>query len=460
MTAKQKILTGLALLIAAAVVTVTVDRGRFFQRALGSNSFNILVVSACSLRYDRLGVYNKGFKGSPRIDEWARGAYVFTNAVAEKPWQNFNFEAEEHIDRMALAKNGYSPLRDHKNGFHFIIPPLETTAGDDEWFWGEDSILKYGESLAKLKQAMIKKRQRPTYIFTHLKYMHYPYLDTINMGPADWQRLSPTSQKLLSRYRGNPGGFNDQLPVIELLLNNFKLLQDKFGVSGKVLSVAGVISDVQRARRWRTTAGYEDDLLLVRELYDLKMQHFDAMAADVLNLQGNADFQKNTVVIFTGDHGEAFMEHGVLGHSVNVYEEMLRYPLMVKFPDAGGRLMDQQTNHKIMAEITREMLEGKVDHRNFAGEMEKKKADYLLARNCQDDIRAVRFKSEWKLIKNLRTNKSELYNLKQDPAETRNVAEAQPELAWKLEEYLTNHQEDFKRITSREKKSKVCLQAL
>ncbi len=464
MTTQLKVIVAAALALVAVITAVLLAGPRLdLMRILTPNkSLNILVVSACSLRTDRLGVYNPGFAGSPRIDEWAKGAFVFTNAIAEKPWQNFNFEANEVINRMTLAANGYTPFKDQKFGHRFIIPPVETASGgDEEWFWSEDAILKYGESLNHLKKVMSKKRTRPTFIFTHLKYMHYPYLDTINLGRSDFQWLSPTSQNLLNRYRANPGQYEDRLPLIEVLTNNFKLLEQKFGLTAdKVLSVSGVISDVQRARRWRSAQGYADDLRLVEELYNLKMRHFDEMAADLLNLYGDAEAQKNTVVIFTGDHGEAMMEHGVLGHSVNVYEEMLKFPLLVKFPQAHGRPMAQQINHKIMADAVHQMIEGRIDHKNFANAMEQRAADYLIARNCQDDIRAVRYRSEWKLIKNLRTNKAELYNLVEDPGELRDLAETNPQMAWKLEEYLVSHQDDFKRVNKREQKSKVCISKL
>ena len=34
--------------------------------------FNVLIVSACSVRTDRLGLYNPEFKHSPKIDDWAK----------------------------------------------------------------------------------------------------------------------------------------------------------------------------------------------------------------------------------------------------------------------------------------------------------------------------------------------------------------------------------------------------
>jgi len=41
-----------------------------------------------------------------------------------------------------------------------------------------------------------------------------------------------------------------------------------------------------------------------------------------------------TLVVAVGDHGEAFGEHGELGHSVFCYDTTLRVPLIVRWPDA------------------------------------------------------------------------------------------------------------------------------
>ncbi len=50
---------------------------------------------------------------------------------------------------------------------------------------------------------------------------------------------------------------------------------------------------------------------------------------------------ERTVLIVTSDHGEAFGEHGVVGHGRHLIEELLHVPLLVRAPDLaprGGRV--------------------------------------------------------------------------------------------------------------------------
>lgn len=442
----------------AAAVLIAGSCGLYFGLQKSKPRFNVLVVSACSIRRDRLGLYNPAFKSStPKIDAWARSSFVFNNAAAERPWQNFAFEARDIITRRFLAQIGYYNFWDREKGYMFYVPPTEYDQDDDQWFWSEQAILHYQQSLKELHDAILAKHKEPFFIFSHLKYMHYPYFDPVNMTDVDFAKLSPRSRELLGKYRKHPEEFSPQLPLVELLLNNFDLLKKKFRVHQQVHSVAGVVSDPARDARWSQTPGFEDDLRLARELYALKLTKFDDMASEILNLYGDPELQKNTVVIFTGDHGEAFMEHGVIGHSVNVYEEMLRYPLMVKFPgQRQGVVIAGQTNHRYMAEIVKGIVEGRIRADNFQEAVKGETPEYILSRNCPDTIRSVRYRSQWKFIENVGTGSNELYDLSKDPGEKANLIDANPDMAWRLKEYLVDHLAEIRHDNTQGRWSKVC----
>jgi arylsulfatase A-like enzyme len=41
----------------------------------------------------------------------------------------------------------------------------------------------------------------------------------------------------------------------------------------------------------------------------------------------------NTVLIITADHGDQFGEHGLFGHSLSLYDTLLKVPLIIRYPD-------------------------------------------------------------------------------------------------------------------------------
>ena len=42
---------------------------------------------------------------------------------------------------------------------------------------------------------------------------------------------------------------------------------------------------------------------------------------------------ETTLVIVSGDHGEGLMQHGILGHAAQLYEEAVRVPLLLRWPE-------------------------------------------------------------------------------------------------------------------------------
>ncbi|MGZ3723167.1 MAG: sulfatase-like hydrolase/transferase, partial [Bdellovibrionales bacterium] len=441
----------LAGLIAITLGGVAISARVIYKKITAKSRLNVLVVSACSLRWDRLGVFNPQSRLTPKIDAWAKGAFVFNNAIAERPWQNYTYESSDTVRRDFLHENGYKDYLDRQFGYNFSIPPTERIQREGGgWYWPESAILNYRPGIENLKRELLQNLNVPFYVFAHLKYMHYPYLDSQNMNAADWKKLTPRSQELLAKYLAHPDKYDAQLPLIELITNSFKLLKTKFGLKEDIFSVAGIVSDPVRNLRWRKSPGFKDDIALAQELYDLKMKPFDDQANEILNLFGNRELQERTVVIFTGDHGEAFSEHGVIGHSVNVYDEMLRFPLIIKFPgSAATEVIDTQLTHLQLAKLAAGIVKGEINAGNFAQSARQLAPETVLSRNCGDTIRSARYRSEWKFIKNLDSEQNELYNLKTDPGETKNLVSENPEMAWKLEEYMNDHLADLQRQNSK-----------
>lgn len=427
----NRVLVGLALLgLIGAGVTFG---GRSLLRP---RRMNILVVSACSVRQDHVGVYQNGRGLTPSIDAWAKDAIVFNNAIAELPWQNFNQYTHTLFTREWLKSVGYHTPFPKKG---YIVPPLRRTESGEN-YWDEKDVLQYNEGLNTLERTLkTDSREEPFYLFVHLKYMHYPYYDDINLNAGDWNTLPKNLKDHLHAYVTTPERFVNKLPLIELLLNSFSLLKSVYHVKGTVVSAAGVISDPQLIQAWRRSAHFEDDIDLARSLYQLKMRKFDAQAARVLNLFGDERLRENTLVIFTGDHGESQMDHGSLGHSVNLYEEMIRYPLIVKGPGLAKSVVDEQVNHEVMVGLVRDLLEGRLAPAEIASAARERSLTFAPSRSCSGNIRSVRWQNRWKFIKNYDRGENELYDLAHDPNERENILTREPEVAWRLEEYLMDH---------------------
>jgi arylsulfatase A-like enzyme len=69
-----------------------------------------------------------------------------------------------------------------------------------------------------------------------------------------------------------------------------------------------------------------------RDLYDGEIAFVDEQLGRVLDAIAAAPWGKKTAVIVTSDHGEAFGEHKMWRHGAELWEELIRVPLIVQVP--------------------------------------------------------------------------------------------------------------------------------
>ncbi|MCK4835699.1 MAG: sulfatase, partial [Candidatus Aminicenantes bacterium] len=65
--------------------------------------------------------------------------------------------------------------------------------------------------------------------------------------------------------------------------------------------------------------------------YDSEIRYVDHHIEEAFNM---FDWDKNTLVIITSDHGEGLWDHGVMGHGYTLYREEIQVPLLMLLPVA------------------------------------------------------------------------------------------------------------------------------
>jgi arylsulfatase A-like enzyme len=157
-----------------------------------------------------------------------------------------------------------------------------------------------------------------------------------------------------------------------------------------------------------------------------------------LRERGLAD---DTIVIVTGDHGEAFGEpHGGSGHGFTAYDEELRVPLIIWNPRLfrdGGRVTTVGS-HIDLAPTILDLL-GLRSPNGWDGaslfDERKPPRAYLFAAAWGQYLLGVR-SGDWKYIYDARLGSEELYNLTEDPDERRDLSRLEPVRASELRRRL------------------------
>jgi arylsulfatase A-like enzyme len=76
----------------------------------------------------------------------------------------------------------------------------------------------------------------------------------------------------------------------------------------------------------------------IEELYDGEVAALDAGIRDLFAMLERRHLLDNTVLVFTGDHGEGFNEHGFMGHGGILYNEVIHVPLIIVYPGQSTRV--------------------------------------------------------------------------------------------------------------------------
>ena len=177
------------------------------------------------------------------------------------------------------------------------------------------------------------------------------------------------------------------------------------------------------------------------ERYDAEIAEADRQVARLLDGLGSA--RTSTLVIAAGDHGEAFGEHGEIGHSVFVYDTTLRIPLIMSgpgVPPPSARVVEDVVGLVDIAPSVATLfglpalgqdgldLRAPIDASRFAGRALYAESFAPLIDFGWSPLRAVR-EGRWKYIA---APRAELYNVNEDPVEAHNQLPSKPDDAARL----------------------------
>ncbi len=85
---------------------------------------------------------------------------------------------------------------------------------------------------------------------------------------------------------------------------------------------------LERGKRGERVSPDDDDIELLRTMYLGEVRYFDRQLARLEEILRERDLIGRVIVVVTGDHGEEFGEHGMLGHGSQLFGESVRVPLV------------------------------------------------------------------------------------------------------------------------------------
>ena len=192
----------------------------------------------------------------------------------------------------------------------------------------------------------------------------------------------------------------------------------------------------------------EEQLNHLRALYAGEVTLVDRWIGRLLQKIEDLGLLEDTAIIFTSDHGTYIGEHNYVGKRPHLYEEVAHVPLIVRLPDSegvqSGRREEIVQSPDIMPTIL-ELAEVKipptVQGRSFLPILRGESKDgreiavssaSLVGQTLPKWITVT--SEKWALLASQIGSqiKSELYDLKNDPKETKNLIDNKPDVADEL----------------------------
>ena len=314
--------TGVRAALAPLVVLAALRAGTELEAWHAARGPNLLLVSIDTLRADHLGAYGYDLPTSPTIDARLAGEGVtFTDVYSQSPKTT-----PSHMTLLTSLYPSVHGVELWQNGkpAHVLNPAVHTLAeilknagyataaftggaqvdpvrGFDQGF---DLYTVSGQQ-RRARRWLGRHRWQRFFVFYHTYEVHDPYLP-----PDEYIRLFDPD------YRGR-------------VLDAIHRLRAEGGMS--VAAWAGI------SRRFWDSVDRSDprDVRFVERLYDAGVRRMDTETIrPLLDRLDQLGLARDTLVVFTSDHGEAFGEHGQFQHD-DLYAGTLRVPLMLRWP---GRL--------------------------------------------------------------------------------------------------------------------------
>jgi arylsulfatase len=184
----------------------------------------------------------------------------------------------------------------------------------------------------------------------------------------------------------------------------------------------------------------KDKSQVVKDVYADSLAYVDSQIGRLFQHLRNKNKWDNTLIVVTGDHGQAFYEHGFASHASAIFDEVMKVPLLIRAPGLKAGLDNRLAQHVDIAPSILGLL-GLPVHPSFQGidlfntRPDSKRSAYLVAQT-PDAYQYGIVRSGLKLIYDEPEREYLLFNVATDPGEKTDIASAQPELVKELAQRL------------------------
>jgi arylsulfatase A-like enzyme len=292
---------------------------------------NVVFLVLDTLRHDRLGATRNGVPIAPFLTEFAKGGANFSHAIAPSSWTKPTLASlftatypDTHKVRFSVQPGDTTKTSDVLAAGFETLPEAFAAAGYDNWGFqtNENGSEAYGfaqgfaqdrykflnfvpaEVLTTQVLDTLPQLKPPFFLFAQYIDPHAPY-----DPPADYTGVfgpppQPDEQDAVQIDRGNAAFWRYFYDDVDTWLGR------------QLKRTIPPLSEVGKEA--------------IRYRYDAEVRAMDdQLARLVRTIEGE---YPDTIFVLVSDHGEEFWERGTMGHSHQVYEELVHVPMILRGP--------------------------------------------------------------------------------------------------------------------------------
>jgi arylsulfatase A-like enzyme len=413
---------------------------------------NVLLISIDTLRADVLGSYGHEGGLTPNLDRLALEGARFSQAFSSSPWTLpamaslfTGLDASTHgagrvtEARDPLAKSPLPPAlwtvarafkeRGYQTAAIVTNPYLALRYGFGSEFDRYDNLSILAEGFIAVRETTLVRLAA----WLLPEWMPGDRSRFVSAAAVDWlERHGRRQRFFLWLHYIDPHAPYDA--ASDARINSFRGDSLLGGTGGGDFRMAA--PDIARLRSGEIRPDAAQKRR-VRELYENEVAEVDAGLGEVLRALDRLGLARSTMVIAVADHGEEFWEHGGVEHGRTVYDEVVRIPLLLRWPGQvpPGLAVDALVRITDIAPTVLELLHWQVppglDGQSLLALMQGAGdgGRIALIENMHFAEERIGMRTATRKYVRWEIGKEEVYDLGRDPAELVDLAGVEPTVA-------------------------------
>ena len=277
---------------------------------------NICIILLDCLRADHLGCYGYPKHTSPNIDAIATESLIFENAISQSNWTYPSLYSmitgrypsslkiawwDQRVNEKVMVLPELLARSSYQTGLFTFFKGLLNPDCFCSHF-KETKQLKVKDNLPKALEQWITSYEK-SFLLLHIgEYIHEPFY-------ADKQYIKRFLEDDIDPEKMATSPVVDSLTSRTIASKNMRKVMAKINT--------------------KLTRLTKEQIKYLLAAYDAGICYIDRIVGELHQIVKNNS--KNYLFIILADHGQAFMEHGVFGHGLTLYEELIHVPLIIDF---------------------------------------------------------------------------------------------------------------------------------